>query len=127
MTDFVDLARLQAEATPGETTDPKPWVTSSGMWRVEYPVPGAGVEWAWSPRPEFGNTPSPQKQAEFVIAARNAVPEFLRIREETLALHRPVSVVGEIVCEHCFQYTSPLPRRVPYPCPTVRILSGESE
>lgn len=49
--------------------------------------------------------------------------ELRAARDAVLAIHREEQFGPDRVCSSCLRYTTPLPGRVPYPCPTVRALT----
>lgn len=101
MTDFADLARLDVDATPG------PWEATFSL------VTTVGGSY---PEDDIASTRSSVANAALIAAARNAIPEILRIREETLALHAEFTGLLYAECVEC---------EVRFPCPTVRIWNGE--
>lgn len=62
--------------------------------------------------------------AEFIAAAREDVPVMADALLRVLDIHRREMFGGDAVCSSCLRYTFPMPGRVPYPCATVRAVTG---
>ena len=100
------LVQLSIHATPG------PWtlLSPSAEERVILDV-ATGARLVLTPDPQMTDDFEPN--AEFIVAARTAVPELARKVRGMLIVHQPVSETGEPpICRTCSMV---------WPCDTARI------
>lgn len=53
------------------------------------------------------------------------VPVMADALLRVLDIHRREMFGGDAMCSSCLRYTSPMPGRVPWPCATVRAVTGD--